>query len=85
MPSSWIKGSLRNSLNARLLQLTESEESVIMNFYKRKIMENQIGVDLNIEENVFRNATTNIKQKPDIQQVLKNGVQINENTKLFYE
>ena len=85
MPSSWVKGSLRNSLNARLLQLTESEEAVIMNFYKEKIMRNQIGVELNIDENAFKNATANIRQRPDIQQVLKNGVQINSNTKLFYE
>jgi hypothetical protein len=87
MPSSWIKGSLRNSLNARLFQLTSNEEAVIMNFYKGKIMENQMGIELNIDENAFKNATVNIRQRPDIQQVLKNGIPINENenTKLFYE
>jgi hypothetical protein len=85
MPSSWIKGSLRNSLNARLFQLTSNEEAVIMNFYKGKIMENQMGIELNIDENVFRNATANIRQRPDVQAVLKNGIQINGSTKLFYE
>jgi hypothetical protein len=85
MPSSWVKGSLRNSLNTRLLQLTSNEEAVIMNFYKGKIMENQIGIELIINENAFKNATANIRKRHDIQQVLKNGIQIERNTKLFYE
>jgi len=86
MPSSWVKGSLRNSLNARLLKLTRSEEAAIMNFYKEeKIMGNQIGVNLNIDDNEFTNATVRIRQKADVQAVLKNGIQINGNTKLFYE